>query len=89
MEPMQPTERFSDRAAVYTRGRPTYPDAIVSHLRAAGALPENGVVVDIGVGTGLSAEPFLRAGCSRDRRRAERARCAPSATSGSRITAAT
>ena len=64
MEPMQPTERFSDRASVYTRGRPTYPDAIVSHLRTAGALPENGVVVDIGVGTGLSAEPFLRAGCS-------------------------
>ncbi|HET9011199.1 MAG TPA: class I SAM-dependent methyltransferase, partial [Gemmatimonadaceae bacterium] len=59
---MQPTERFSDRAAVYTRGRPTYPDAIVAHLRGAGALPEHGVVVDIGVGTGLSSEPFLRAG---------------------------
>jgi SAM-dependent methyltransferase len=61
---MQPTERFSDRAAVYTRGRPTYPDAIVTHLRAAGALPQQGVVVDIGVGTGLSSEPFLRAGFS-------------------------
>jgi SAM-dependent methyltransferase len=61
---MQPTERFSDRAAVYTRGRPTYPDAIVAHLRAAGALPERGVVIDLGVGTGLSSEPFLRAGCS-------------------------
>jgi SAM-dependent methyltransferase len=59
---MESTERFSDRAAVYTRGRPTYPDAIVAHLRAAGALPADGVVVDIGVGTGLSAEPFLRAG---------------------------
>ena len=61
---MEPTERFSDRAAVYTRGRPTYPDAIVDHLRAAGALPVDGVVVDLGVGTGLSAEPFLRAGHS-------------------------
>jgi len=61
---MQPTERFSDRAAVYTRGRPTYPDAIVAHLRAVGALPEQGVVVDIGAGTGLSSEPFLRAGFS-------------------------
>lgn len=59
---MQPTERFSDRAAVYTRGRPTYPDAIVTHLRSEGALPAHGVVVDLGVGTGLSAEPFLRAG---------------------------
>lgn len=59
---MEATERFSDRAGVYTRGRPTYPDDIVAHLRAAGALPADGVVVDIGVGTGLSAEPFLRAG---------------------------
>lgn len=56
------TERFSDRAAVYSRGRPTYPDALVAHLRAEGALPADGVVVDLGVGTGLSAEPFLRAG---------------------------
>ena len=61
---MQPTERFSERAAVYTRGRPPYPDAIVAHLRSVGALPADGVVVDIGVGTGLSAEPFLRAGHS-------------------------
>ena len=61
---MQPTERFSDRAAVYTRGRPTYPDAIVAHLRSEGALPADSVVVDLGVGTGLSAEPFLRAGYS-------------------------
>ena len=60
---MQPTERFSDRAAVYTRGRPTYPDAIVAHLRRVGALPADAVVVDVGVGTGLSSEPFLRAGC--------------------------
>jgi SAM-dependent methyltransferase len=59
---MRPTERFSDRAAVYTRGRPTYPDALVAHLGSEGALPIGGVVVDLGVGTGLSAEPFLRAG---------------------------
>ena len=61
---MEPTERFGDRAAVYSHGRPTYPDSIVAHLREAGALPTDGVVIDIGVGTGLSAEPFLRAGHS-------------------------
>ena len=61
---MESTERFSDRAAVYTRGRPTYPDAVVAHLRKEGALRNDAVVVDIGVGTGLSSEPFLRAGCS-------------------------
>jgi SAM-dependent methyltransferase len=63
-EAMRPTERFSDRAGVYTRGRPTYPELLVAHLRSEGALPDGAVVVDIGVGTGLSAEPFLRAGCS-------------------------
>jgi SAM-dependent methyltransferase len=56
------TERFSDRADVYVRGRPTYPAAVVAHLERAGALPGGATVVDLGVGTGLSAEPFLRAG---------------------------
>jgi SAM-dependent methyltransferase len=59
---VQSTERFGNRAAVYTRGRPTYPDAIVAHLRGEGLLPQDAIVVDLGVGTGLSAEPFLRAG---------------------------
>lgn len=62
MASLPATERFSDRAAVYTRGRPTYPDAVVAHLQREGALADGGVVVDLGVGTGLSAEPFLRAG---------------------------
>ncbi len=62
MRDVEATERFGDRAGVYTQGRPSYPDAIVAHLKDFGALPDVGVVVDIGVGTGLSAEPFLRAG---------------------------
>jgi SAM-dependent methyltransferase len=57
-----PTERFSDRADAYVRARPTYPDAVVAHLERAGALGPGATVVDLGVGTGLSAEPFLRAG---------------------------
>jgi SAM-dependent methyltransferase len=56
------TARFTERADVYTRGRPAYPDAVVAHLVLVGALPPHGTVVDLGVGTGLSAEPFLRAG---------------------------
>ena len=56
------TERFSNRADAYVRGRPSYPIAIVEQLTKAGALRQGHTVVDIGVGTGLSAEPFLRQG---------------------------
>ena len=58
------TERFSNRADAYVRGRPSYPRQIVDHLQHAGALKRGQIVVDIGVGTGLSAEPFLRSGYS-------------------------
>lgn len=56
------TIRFSDRVEAYLAGRPRYPAALVTHLEALGALPPQGIVADIGVGTGLSAEPFLDAG---------------------------
>lgn len=58
----QATERFDNRADAYLRGRPSYPDQIVHQLQQAGALARDTVVVDLGVGTGLSAEPFLRSG---------------------------
>jgi SAM-dependent methyltransferase len=56
------TQRFSDRVEAYLAGRPRYPAELVSHLETLGALPHGGVVADIGVGTGLSAEPILAAG---------------------------
>jgi len=62
--PQSATERFSNRADAYVRGRPSYPQQIVDHLQQAGALKRGDVIVDLGVGTGLSAEPFLRSGYS-------------------------
>jgi len=56
------TTRFSDRVEAYLAGRPRYPAAIVDYLTTCGALPAGGLIADIGVGTGLSAEPFLTAG---------------------------
>ncbi|MGH6609739.1 MAG: class I SAM-dependent methyltransferase [Burkholderiaceae bacterium] len=59
---MSTAERFDNRADAYTRGRPTYPREIVEQLQRVGALKSGSNVADIGVGTGLSSEPFLRAG---------------------------
>jgi Methyltransferase domain len=56
------TERFTDRAGDYAAARPGYPHAIATTLIAELKLPPQAVVADIGSGTGLSCEPFLRAG---------------------------
>lgn len=58
----QPTGRFTDRVADYVAARPTYPDALVHLVRHELGLDDEAVLVDIGAGTGLSAEPFLRHG---------------------------
>ena len=60
--PDAPTERFSDRAQAYAAARPGYPPEIATALMRAFELPPNAVVADLGSGTGLSCEPFLRAG---------------------------
>ena len=57
-------ERFSQRAAAYAAARPPYPRAIAVDLKAALHLPDHAVVADLGSGTGLSSEIFLRAGCT-------------------------
>lgn len=57
-----PTQRFSARAGAYARARPGYPDAAVAALTQALALAKDATIVDLGCGTGLSSEAFLRAG---------------------------
>ncbi len=56
------TVRFSDRVEAYLAGRPRYPAAIVDDLARRAALTPQAVIADVGVGTGLSAEPFLASG---------------------------
>jgi len=58
----KPTARFSDRVADYVRTRPGYPPGVLDPLRAEAGLTPATVIADIGSGTGLSAEMFLKNG---------------------------
>jgi SAM-dependent methyltransferase len=59
---MNPTGRFSNRVQDYVKYRPSYPAALVEHLRNTGALRAGSIVADVGSGTGLLTELFLKAG---------------------------
>jgi SAM-dependent methyltransferase len=56
---MDSTQRFSDRVADYVKYRPGYPAAVADALHVR----PDWVVADLGSGTGISTELFLRAGC--------------------------
>jgi SAM-dependent methyltransferase len=57
------TERFSDRVADYVKYRPTYPVELVRVLeRELGIAKDRTRIVDLGSGTGISAELFLGEG---------------------------
>ena len=58
-----PTRRFSSRVEDYVRYRPSYPAEVVRLLERECGLTALSVVADIGSGTGLLAELFLRLGC--------------------------
>ncbi len=57
------TSRFSDKVAYYAKYRPSYPIELISLLEKEGGLNAHSVVADVGSGTGISSEPFLKLGC--------------------------
>lgn len=57
-----PTRRFSDRVENYVRYRPGYPEEVVHLLRTETGLAPAAVIADVGSGTGISSELFLRHG---------------------------
>src|SRR4051812_43629153 len=63
-DPGNPTERFTDRVEDYVRHRPGYPDAVLTLLAREAGLTPAAVVADVGAGTGISSELFLRFGCT-------------------------
>jgi SAM-dependent methyltransferase len=57
-----PARRFSDRVDDYVRYRPHYPPGVLDRLREGVGLTPAAVIADIGAGTGISTELFLRNG---------------------------
>ncbi|MCU0498432.1 MAG: class I SAM-dependent methyltransferase [Anaerolineae bacterium] len=57
-----PRERFTSRAAYYHQNRPRYPQMLLSALTDRIGFTSHWIVADIGSGTGISSELFLRHG---------------------------
>lgn len=59
---MDPTQRFSSRVEAYVKWRPGYPTELIESLKENCGLVESSVIADIGSGTGILTELFLRNG---------------------------
>lgn len=56
------TERFSNRVEDYVKYRPHYPEEILAMLHDRYQVDKDRLIADIGAGTGISSELFLKAG---------------------------
>lgn len=56
------TRRFSDRVEHYVRSRPGYPEGVLRFLTETTGIGDGATIADIGSGTGLSSELFLKRG---------------------------
>jgi SAM-dependent methyltransferase len=59
---LDPTRRFSNRVENYVRYRPGYPPAIAPLLESECGLTPGSVIADLGSGTGIFSELFLKHG---------------------------
>ncbi len=57
-----PVTRFSNRAENYARYRPSYPAEVASVLETDCGLTKDSIIADVGSGTGLLTELFLKNG---------------------------
>ncbi|WP_370991301.1 class I SAM-dependent methyltransferase [Bacillus tropicus] len=59
---MKTTENFTDKANIYAKYRPSYPNEYIVYLLSANELNENQIVADIGSGTGIFSRQLLENG---------------------------
>ncbi len=57
---MDSTQRFSNRVENYVKYRPHYPEEIIDYLKKEIGFTEKQIVTDIGSGTGILTELFLK-----------------------------
>ena len=62
LDNLRPTERFSSRVDDYAKYRPGYPADLIPLLQREVGLSPKTILADVGSGTGLLTELFLRAG---------------------------
>ncbi|MBC6936247.1 MAG: methyltransferase domain-containing protein [Chloroflexi bacterium] len=58
----QPTERFSERAPYYHANRPRYAPAVLDLMAQRLGLTPASIIADVGAGTGILSEMFLKNG---------------------------
>jgi SAM-dependent methyltransferase len=61
-ETLNPIQRFSKRVENYIQFRPAYPAAVVDLLETERGLTNAAIVADVGSGTGILTEMFLKRG---------------------------
>jgi len=59
---MDPKERFSSRVENYIKYRPKYPQEVIRFLKKKEILLSDSIIADIGSGTGILSELFLKNG---------------------------
>jgi SAM-dependent methyltransferase len=57
-----PTERFSGRVGAYVKYRQGYPDTLIPLIEKLAKLTAHSLIADVGCGTGILAEAFLKRG---------------------------
>lgn len=53
---------FDSVAALYDRARPSYPQALIDDVIALSRIPNDGLILEVGCGTGIATELFARRG---------------------------
>jgi 16S rRNA A1518/A1519 N6-dimethyltransferase RsmA/KsgA/DIM1 with predicted DNA glycosylase/AP lyase activity len=61
---MKPTDKFSGKADLYTKSRPSYPNEYIDYLLSVNSLNETSRVADMGSGTGILTRQLLERGIS-------------------------